>query len=80
MRLINKKVFSWAMYDFANTAFSALFVSFFFPLFIKKFLHGDEFQIGLVMGISMFFVAILVPFFGAFVDLTGKHKAFKDGC
>lgn len=71
--LWNKKVVSWAMYDFANTAFSALFVSFFFPFFIKHFLGGNEFHIGLAMGISMFFVAILVPFFGAFVDLTGRR-------
>jgi len=72
--VITWKIFSWSMYDFANTAFSALFVSFFFPFFIKEFLGGNEFQIGLVMGVSMGLVAILVPFLGAFVDLTGKHN------
>lgn len=72
-KLWSKNIFSWAMYDFANTAFSALFVSFFFPFYIKHFLGGNELHIGLAMGISMFFVAILVPFFGAFVDLTGRR-------
>jgi len=72
-QILKKKIFSWAMYDFANTAYSALFVSFFYPFYIKHFLGGNEFQIGLAMGISMFFVVILVPFFGAFVDLTGKR-------
>jgi len=71
--LTDKRIFSWALYDFANTAFSALFVSFFFPLFIKEFLGGNEFHVGLVMGGSMFFVALIVPVLGAYVDLTGKH-------
>jgi len=66
-------VFSWALYDFANTAFSALFVTFFFPFYIKVFLGGDEFQIGLVMGVSMFLVGLLVPILGTWSDITGKR-------
>lgn len=74
-KVLNHKIISWSLYDFANTAFSALFVSFFFPFFIKEFLGGNEFQIGLVMGLSMFFVAIIVPFLGTLADLT--HKRVK---
>jgi len=66
------RVFSWALYDFANTAFSALFVTFFFPKYIKEILGGNEFQIGLVMGLSMFCVGILVPIIGTYADITGK--------
>jgi UMF1 family MFS transporter len=61
------------MYDFANTAFSALFVTFFFPFYIKHFLGGNEFQIGLVLGISMFLVGVIVPIIGTLADLTGKR-------
>lgn len=68
-----KTIYSWASYDFANTAFSALFVTFFFPFYIKVFLGGNEFHIGLVMGVSMFFVALIVPILGTMSDITGKR-------
>lgn len=66
------KVISWALYDFANTAFSALFVTFFFPKLIKELLGGNEFQIGLAMGLSMFFVGIIVPIIGTYSDITRR--------
>jgi len=76
MLLRNKKkvIFSWAMYDLANTAFSALFVTFFFPLYIKDYLGGNEFHIGLVMGVSMLIAAFFVPFIGAISDITKKRR------
>src|SRR3989338_1912322 len=70
------RVFSWCVYDLANTAFSALFVSFFFPLYIKDFLGGNEFHIGLAFGLSMFFVAVLVPFLGAVSDHLRRRMPF----
>ena len=73
---MKKEVFGWAFYDLANTGFSSLFVTFFFPLFIKVFLGGNELQIGLVFGISMFFVAILVPLIGALSDAIGRRLPF----
>ncbi|RLE45190.1 hypothetical protein DRJ25_06030 [Candidatus Woesearchaeota archaeon] len=73
---MKKEVFGWAMYDLANTAFSSLFITFFFPLFIKVFLGGNELQIGLAFGISMFFVALLVPFIGAFSDSIRRRMPF----
>ena len=36
--MAKKEVFAWSVYDLANTAFSALFVTFFFPLYIKQFM------------------------------------------
>lgn len=71
----HQRIFSWSLYDFANTAFSALFVTFFFPKFVKEILGGNEFQIGLVMGLSMFFVGILVPVIGTYSDMTGRRVA-----
>ncbi|MBD3361778.1 MFS transporter [Candidatus Woesearchaeota archaeon] len=71
-----KEVFAWSIYDMANTAFSALFVTFFFPLYIKHYLGGTEFQIGLVFGLSMLVVALFVPFIGAFSDRLGKRMPF----
>jgi UMF1 family MFS transporter len=71
-----KEVFSWAMYDLANTAFSALFVTFFFPKYITEFLGGNKFHVGLVFGISMFLVAVLVPMIGAWSDRTRRRMPF----
>ena len=71
-----KEVFAWGMYDLANTIFSALFVTFFFPFFIKQFLGGNEFQIGLVFGLSMLAVAIIVPLIGAWSDAAGRRMPF----
>ncbi len=74
--MLSKEVIAWSVYDFANTIFSALFVTFFYPFFVKQFLGGTEFQIGLVFGISMFLVGILVPFIGALSDVIGKRIPF----
>ncbi|MCH7882987.1 MFS transporter [Patescibacteria group bacterium] len=70
--MLNKKVFSWALYDFADTAFSALFITFFFPILIKVYLGGNELQIGLTMGLSLLAAALLVPVIGALSDATGR--------
>lgn len=71
-----KKVFVWSMYDLANTAFSALFVTFFFPLYIKETLGGSEFQIGLVFGLSMLLVGLIVPVIGALSDTLKRRLPF----
>ncbi|MBW3004223.1 MFS transporter [Candidatus Woesearchaeota archaeon] len=74
--MLKKEVFAWSVYDLANTAFSALFVTFFFPLYVKQYLGGNEFQIGLVFGLSMLLVAITVPFIGALSDRLGRRMPF----
>ena len=70
---INKKIIAWSLYDFADTAFSALFITFFFPILIKVHLGGNEFQIGLAMGLSVLIAALLVPLIGAISDASGKR-------
>lgn len=71
-----KEVLAWGSYDLANTIFSALFVTFFFPFYIKNFLHGNEFQIGLVFGASMLLVAFVAPVLGAISDKTNRRMPF----
>jgi MFS transporter, UMF1 family len=70
------QIFAWSLYDLANTAFSALFITFFFPMLIKVYLGGNEFQIGLTMGISMLLAGIFVPIIGAISDATNKRMPF----
>ncbi|MCX6708213.1 MAG: MFS transporter [Candidatus Woesearchaeota archaeon] len=71
-----KEVFAWGTYDFANTIFSALFVTVFFPFYVKSFLGGTEFQIGLVFGLSMLAVGLVVPVIGAWSDALGRRMPF----
>lgn len=77
--MLKKEVFAWSVYDLANTAFSALFVTFFFPLYVKQYLGGNEFQIGLVFGLSMLLVAVTVPFIGALSDRRGRRISYLVG-
>src|SRR3989344_5353590 len=71
-----KEVFAWGMYDLANTIFSALFVTFFYPFYVKQFLGGNELQIGLVFGLSMLAVGLIVPVIGAWSDHMGRRLPF----
>lgn len=70
---MKKEVYAWSMYDLANTAFSSLFVTFFFPLLVKEFLGGSELHIGFVFSISMFLVGLSVPLIGSYTDKMGKR-------
>ncbi|MCK4522260.1 MAG: MFS transporter, partial [Nanoarchaeota archaeon] len=70
---IKKQIFGWSMYDFANTIFSALFVTVYFPLFVIL-KGGNAFHVGLVMSLSMLLAGITVPFLGAFSDITKRKK------
>ncbi|MDP7199330.1 MAG: MFS transporter, partial [Candidatus Woesearchaeota archaeon] len=71
-----RQVVYWGLYDLANTIFSALFVTFYFPLYIKNYLGGSEFMIGLVFGISLLTVGVIVPFIGAWSDKVGVRLPF----
>ena len=68
-------VFSWAMYDFANTIYSAIVVTAFFPLFMKR-LAGRDLYTGLAQTGSMILAGLLVPIAGAWADRTGKAKRY----
>lgn len=70
---MNRKIVAWTLYDFADTSFSALFISFFFPILIKRYLGGTEFQIGLALGLSLLLTALLVPWIGALADAWGRR-------
>ena len=68
-----KEIFGWSMYDFANTIFSALFVTVYFPLLVVL-KGGTPFHVGLVVSASMLVAAFLVPFLGAIADITKRKK------
>jgi len=63
------------MYDFANTIYSAIVVTAFFPLFVHQ-LAGRDIYTGLTQTASMVLAALVVPAAGALADRTGKGKRY----
>lgn len=70
------QIAAWWIYDLANTIYSALFITFFFPLFIKNYAGGNEGHVGLVITISTLLSAVMVPLVGALSDQYGRRMPF----
>ena len=74
------KVFSWLLFDFANTSFSVMMVTFAFPLYFKNVICGGnpsgDALWGFSVSLSMLLVALVSPVLGAAADYSGKRKRF----
>jgi len=74
------KVFSWLLFDFANTSFSVMMVTFAFPLYFKNVICGGDPSgdalWGFSVSLSMLLVALVSPVLGAAADYSGKRKRF----
>ena len=74
-----KKVFSWTLYDWANSAFATTVMAGFFPIFFEKYwannlaVDKSTFYLGLSNSIGSLIVAMMAPFLGAISD-TGSIK------
>lgn len=73
------QIFAWSVYDLANTVFSALFITLFFPGFLKNHLGGSERDWGLILGVSTILSILLVPVVGALSDRVGRRMPFLIG-
>jgi MFS transporter, UMF1 family len=73
---------SWALYDWANSAFATTVLAGFFPIFFRN--HWNEgvasdvvtFRLGLAHSASGAFIFLLAPLLGALADRGGAKKAF----
>ncbi|MCZ6824227.1 MAG: MFS transporter [Gemmatimonadetes bacterium] len=75
-----REVFSWCMYDFANSAFTTLIVTFIFSAYFMQVIVGDEVR-GTVLwtravNISAIVVALTMPVLGAIADFSRRKKRF----
>jgi MFS transporter, UMF1 family len=74
------QIFSWALFDFANTAFYVLILTVGYPLYFKEIVAGSSQQSDLLWGssfsISMIIVALLSPILGAVADYGAGKKRF----
>lgn len=73
-----KSIFAWCLYDWANSAFSTVIITFVFSVFFTRGMIGDETLgaawWGYAIGVSGLFIAILGPFLGAVADHSGARK------
>ena len=66
---------AWAFYDFANTIFSAIVLTAYFPLYLKD-LAGANWILGAATTGSMILAGIFTPAMGALSDRTGKTRHY----
>jgi len=77
-----KSVYSWALYDWANSAFSTTVIAGFFPVFFKQYWSAgadvtvSTLRLGTANSIASIIVAILAPFLGAIADKSSAKKRF----
>ena len=75
-----KVIWSWAMYDWANSAFTTLVVTFIYSTYYGKFFWPTE-EIGTnwwarAVALSSILTALLSPIVGAMADRGGTRKLF----
>lgn len=75
-----KQVFSWALFDFANSTFSTTIMAGFFPIFFKQYwsLGADPLlttaRLGTLISISSLAMAIMSPIIGTIADQKQSKK------
>ena len=75
--IFKKDVLSWALYDFANSSYSLLIMSFIFPIYFKEVIAGaqyGDFYWGLISSISVLLAGIVSPVIGAAADYDYRKK------
>jgi UMF1 family MFS transporter len=68
MKYSGTKIFSWSLYDFANTIFSMNVVSLNFPLMVKSVYGGEDIHLSLARSSAMVLVALTMPLAGVVAD------------
>jgi UMF1 family MFS transporter len=75
-----KKIFIWTLFDFANTSFSIVVVTFLYAVYFKKVVaqgqpKGDLYW-SLGTSVAMIITAIISPVLGAIADYSAGKKRF----
>lgn len=76
-------VIAWSLFDFANSAFTTIIVTFVFAAYFAQGVAADPTtggsQWSLAMGIAGLIIAVISPVFGAIADQTGRRKPWLAG-
>jgi len=79
---LNKSAWSWALYDWANSAFATTVMAGFFPIFFKSYWASDlsdaesTFAIGSVNSLVGLLIAFSAPILGALADAGDSKRKF----
>jgi len=75
---VNRKltIFSWSMYDFANTIFAMNVISLYFALWVTVDMKGEDILYSWALSGSMLLAAIFSPIMGAISDRLGRRMPF----
>jgi len=82
MKVNKRSIWSWALYDWANSAYATTVMAGFFPLFFKEYWsdpnnpNQSTFYLGMANSLYAIVVAALAPFLGAIADQGSKKKKF----
>lgn len=77
-----RPLISWALYDWANSAFATTVMAGFFPLFFKKYWSPElsvvesTYYLGLINSLTSLLLAALSPALGAIADEGSYRKKF----
>jgi UMF1 family MFS transporter len=80
--IVNRKVFAWALYDWANSAFALSVLAVLFPLFLGSYWSaGDDgasvtARLAWITAGASAVVSVLAPIFGTIADEGGYRKRF----
>jgi UMF1 family MFS transporter len=74
-----KQVFSWCLFDFANSSYSAVIAAVIFQVYYINVIVGNadgrgDLWWGRAISLSMFVVSITSPFLGGIADYAGRRK------
>ena len=74
----NLSLIAWCLYDWGNSAFPTLIISFIFAAYFTNVIAIDEIsgtaEWGYALSISAFLVAVISPILGAIADSAGQRK------
>lgn len=80
-----RTLWSWALYDFGNSAFATTVMAGFFPLFFKQYWSAgvsateSTFRLGVASSLGSLVIMVLAPLLGAVADRCGARKRFLIG-
>ena len=82
MKKNKRSIWSWALYDWVNSAYATTIMAGFFPIFFKEYWanpnnpNESTFYLGMANSIYAIVVAAIAPFLGAIADQGSKKKKF----
>ncbi|MDD5401041.1 MAG: MFS transporter [Sulfurimonas sp.] len=82
MQTDKRTIYSWALYDWANSAYATTVMAGFFPIFFKSYYSTDvevtlsTAHLGFANSISSFIIVLIAPLLGAMADSSSLKKKF----